>query len=86
MAVAVFPVLIVLNRALPGEVSLFIWYIVSVAMSIIHLQAIPVNEILTYTKFGSPILATHASDGFCVGVSSKAEMILFTQGELYSAP
>jgi hypothetical protein len=39
-----------------------------------------------YTKFGSPMPATHASDGFCIGVSSKAEMMVFTHGELYSAP
>lgn len=39
-----------------------------------------------YTKFGSPMAATHASDGFCVGVSSKAEMMAFTHGEVYSAP
>jgi hypothetical protein len=43
------------------------------------------NNII-YTKFGSPIPAIQASNGFCAGVSSKAEMMLSTHGELYSAP
>src|SRR3989442_11624304 len=44
------------------------------------------GHIHTYTKFGSLIPATQASDGFCVGLLSNAEMMLSTHGELYSAP